>query len=243
MIKKLTPILFLSIGIIACNESKENNTETKTTTKEDISIDTLVSTIELESVEPMEVSFSYFEDYSKILTKDDLISQFGKENIKDQTSWYAEGTVERQSSTLTNPNNNHIIKFIWDENTNSKTSWIEANFNQWDENYENTGTQTLSSSNSLALGMSLNDLKKWNNADFKFSGFGWDYAGQIFTEPNSKLAESEVQIILGYDYESTQGSFEFIIGDVELNSNDEKLTEAPIFIEQMIFYLSESNGE
>ncbi len=180
-----------------------------------------------------ETSYNKFEQYATILTKADLMAIFGEENIKTSTEAYAEGTVEKEVSTLTNPENGQIIRYIWNE-TNS-TEWIEAMYNVYDENYEIISTQTIEAENGLSTGMGLMDLKAWNGADFKFAGFGWDYSGTIYADENSKMQKSSIQINL--DMLTVEG-VDFAYGDVELNTSDERLLSVEIIISSLTLYIN-----
>lgn len=231
--------LYLSVlvlGLIACGESHDPESE---------SVEEIIITdpIDVKTVEVVEdnveakIDFSKFDHYATILTKNDLIAKFGEENLEDRTVWYAEGTVERQSTILTNPDNGHVVKYVWAEEDNSTTSWIEATHYLWNEAFSIEGTQTLETENGLKLGMSLAELREWNEADFKFSGFGWDYAGGVFAEKGSNLADSKVQVNLMNDQVASNEGFDFMIGDVELHADDEKLIDAPVLVEQFSLYI------
>ena len=81
------------------------------------------------------------------------------------------------------------------------------------------------------------ELREWNEADIKFSGFGWDYAGGIFVEEGSKLAESNVELTLINNQDKSNEGFEFMLGDVELSTTDERLTDAPVLVEMFSLYI------
>ena len=235
MNKKYLYLSLLSIGLIACGETEttedSNNSEVETTE----SVEKVEEIIE-DEIES-EINFSKFEDYASILTKSDLIAQFGEKNLEDKTSWYAEGTVERQSTILNNPDNGHIVKFVWDGDDNETTSWIEASYYLWDDEFGIEGKQFIETENGLKLGMSLAELREWNGDDFRFSGFGWDYAGGVFAEEGSKLADSKVQVTLINDQVNSNEGFDFMIGDVELHADDENLKDAPVLVEQFSIHI------
>ncbi len=180
-----------------------------------------------------ETSYNKFEQYATILTKADLMAIFGEENIKTSTEAYAEGTVEKEVSTLINPENGQVIRYIWGDD--NSTEWIEALYNIYDENYEIISTQNIEAENGLSTGMGLMDLKAWNGADFKFSGFGWDYAGTIYTEEGSKMQKSTIQISL--DNLTIEGA-DFTLGDVELNTSDERLLSVEIIVSSLTMYIN-----
>ena len=224
----LVGILLFATMLFAC-ENSSNNTESN---DDKDSSNTEVANNEGNEVEDV-VSFSKFEHYATILTKTDLDAQFGEAFLTDATNSYAEGTVEKDVTILTNPDNGQIIKYVWGDDGNT-TEWIEAQYNIYDENWEIIGTQKIEAENGLSLGMSLMELKDWNGADFKFSGFGWDYAGFIYEEEGSKISESPIQIAL--DLINYDGA-EFTMGDVELNTNDSRLNKVDIIVTQFTMYI------
>ncbi len=173
-----------------------------------------------------ETGFSKFEQYATILTKADLIAQFGAENVVDATETYAEGTAEKKMSVLTNPTNGQVIRYIWADD-NTTTAWIEALYTLFDENYEQIGTQKIETESGLWTGMNLLELRDWNGEDFTFSGFGWDYAGGITPSKNSAIYNSPIGMTL--DILSMEGA-EFTLGDIELNTTDSRLENLDIVI-------------
>lgn len=224
--------LLLIVFLYACtNSSNKKNNENR---KNDTTTNKIINEVDNADAEVVDkIDFSKFEHYASILTKEDLIAQFGNENLKDQTMFFAEGTVEKAASVLVNPNNNHIINYIWKEDGNS-TDWIEAHYNLFDENYEITGTQKIKAENGLYLGMSLKELVDWNGADFKFSGFGWDYGGTIYIDENSKMSKSPIGV--GIDL-MTYENAEFALGDIELSTDDERLKDLEIVITQFTMHI------
>lgn len=235
MNKKYLYLSLLSLGLVACGQSTETIEDA---TENHADTTQVVEIVEEEIVEEVaKIDFSKFDHYATILTKTDLIAEFGEENLEDKTAWFAEGTVERKSTVLTNPNNGHIVKYIWADSDNETTAWIEATHYVWGEDYGVEGTQELEAENGLKLGMSLAELRAWNGDDFRFSGFGWDYAGGVFAEEGSKLTDSKVQVRLMNDQVESNEGFDFMIGDVELHADDENLKNAPVLVEQFSLYI------
>jgi len=213
-------LLFLSATIFSCGSSSNNEN-----TNDDVNTDN-------EEVTINEINFSKFEHYATILTKSDLIAQFGQENLTDQIDSYAEGTVEKNTTTLINPENGYQIKYVW-EDDNSSFSWIEADYNILDNEYNVIGTQKVPAENGLSSGMSLAELRTWNGANFQFSGFGWDYGGGIYAEEGSKIAKSAISISL--DMLTSEGT-EFALGDIELNADDERFKNVEIIVSRLTLY-------
>ncbi len=222
----LLGLLLFTTMIFACGNNSNNN--------HDVEVEDDTNNIEVVKDEvENKIDFSKFEHYTKILTKKDLTAQFGEANLRDLTESYAEGTVEKEATILTNPKNGQVIKFIWDDD-NAITSWIEVHYNIYDESYELIGTQKIDAENGLSLGMSLSELKDWNGDDFKFSGFGWDYAGTIYAEAGSKIIESPIRITL--DILTYEGA-DFTIGDVVLRTDDSRLDNVNIIVAVLTMHI------
>lgn len=189
--------------------------------------------------EPVELVFNTIEDYAQLKTKEELIATFGKENIKNGTSWYAEGTVQLKHSIVTNPKNKHIVKYLWDEENPKKLSSIEISYFDYNEDYEVLGTQKILSACGFYTGMPINDLRKWNGADFNFSGFGWDYEGGVFVKEKSRLSTCPVTIKLGLKHDGNLDLAEGLYGDQELSTSSEAVKKAPIIVERLYYYLKD----
>ncbi len=225
---KLLVVLFFTTILFACGNSSNNNDVVEDDNTNDDNIEVVNDDVE-ENV----IDFTKFEHYATILTKEDLTMKFGESDLLDGVDYYAEGTIEKHSTTLTNSKNGYVIKFLWEDDGNT-TSWIEADYNLFDEDYNITGTQMVITESGLFTGMSLSGLRDWNEADFRFSGFGWDHGGGIYAEEGSKIASSPVGMslsMLSYD------DFDFAVGDVELTADDERLKYASIVVSQLTYYI------
>lgn len=231
--KKCSLIFTLGLSallLISCNNETEENTDAKSETDTQ-NVTENQNEEETANVEEEKTAFQKFEDYAALLTKEELIEEFGEENLKDAIGYYAEGTYEAQTTTLTNPENEQVITFVWDED--GTLSWIEAYYGIYDEEYNRTKTQKIETNEGLFLGMSLKKLREWNGADFKFSGFDWDYGGGIFNTNEGKIPKSKISITLGYEGKLP----DFAIGDVELNADDERLTDVNIIVESLTLHI------
>ncbi len=223
--KKLTINLFailLITMIFACgSKTDKNNNETNNNVEtEDVKKDNNVEE---------KIDFSKFDHYATILSKEDLTMKFGESDLTDETKFFAEGTVKVETTTLVNSKFGHTITFGWNED-NSKTAWISADYTTLSK----AGFQEIKTNSGLSTGMTLSELQKWNGAEFKFSGFGWDYGGGIFQEEGSKITNSPITIDLGLlDY----AGFDFALGDIELVSSDAKLKDAKIVVTKLKLYI------
>ncbi len=238
--KKNILILLTVFAFTNCNQETtvENNNENpqKGSTQDATNqiVENKLTEIEMEN---QEKEFSLIEDYALLDTKEKLEAKFDKSHLEDGFSVYAEGTVELPHTILTNPENGHIIKYVWKESNPNELGSIEVQYILWNEDYENTGSQKISSECGIYTGMPLKDLKAWNGKDFMFSGFGWDYAGGIFSQPNTKIYDCKTNITLGLEYDTNYDEYNFVMGDVELTTADEKTLNAPIIISDLTIYL------
>ena len=230
---KLFPISILCLLMSACVSEPEDDVFVSPDLE-----DSIEEPLPPEEVpeEPVELVFNTIEDYAQLKTKEEIISTFGKENIKNGSSWYAEGTVQLKHTVVTNPKNKHIVKYVWNEENPKKLSSIEINYFDWDENFEVKGTQKVLSACGLYTGMSINDLRKWNGADFNFSGFGWDYEGGVFVTPKSRLSTCPVNIKLGLKLDGNLDLAEGLYGDQELSTSLEMVRKAPIIVDKLTYY-------
>lgn len=239
-------IATISFGLIACGDSGKNAedieqeyaSETSTPSKETETtpeqVEETTDITEEETVVP--TNFEYFEDFASLDTKTKLYETFGEENLEDGSAWFAEGTVEFQTTTLTDPNTLNVYYYMWEQDDNETLSFIEASGFIWDENYEVARRQVIESKEGIFTGMSLKDLHAWNEGvDFGFSGFGWDYEGGIFTEEGSKIGEMNLQVKLGLEDYTGQDAND-LMGDMELSTSDEGILDAPIIIDRLTIY-------
>ncbi len=196
-----------------------------------------IDSSETDIISETEKEYISIEDYATLRTKEDLISAFGEENLVDGESWFGEGTVKYDHSVLTNPNNGHEIKYIFKDDDPNAVSFIEARLYLWSEDYEVISTQKIETECGVYTGMALTDLREWNGDDFGFSGFGWDYEGGIFEKEGSKIADCPVTIKLSFDMEVKTTSEDMVLfGDMELNTADDNVQDAPIVVDMLTYY-------
>ena len=93
--------------IFACENNSNNSNN-----KQDVEAEDDTNNIVVEDEIENKIDFSKFEHYAAILTKKDLTAQFGEANLRNTTVSYAEGTVEKEVTILTNPKNGQVIKYI-----------------------------------------------------------------------------------------------------------------------------------
>lgn len=230
---KLTTITLISLLFFRCSTEPEEEIFVSPDLGESIE-----EPLEIPEVpeEPVELVFNTIEDYAQLKTKEELIATFGKENIKNGSSWYAEGTVQLKHTVVTNPKTKHIVKYVWKEDNPKKLSSIEISYFDWNEDYEVKGTQKVLSACGVYTGMPINELRKWNGTDFNFSGFGWDYEGGIFATPKSRFSTCPISIKLGLKQDGNLEIADGLYGDVELNTSNPLVKNGPIIVDGLTLY-------
>ena len=222
---------FLLLLFVACtSELKYNDSETLKQENNPLEIEQPV-------VAEEEITFNYFEDYAKLTSPEEIKAFFGKENCKSGTSWYAEGTLQLKHLLAKNKKNNHLIKYVFKENSSKEISHIEANYLIYNEDYNEIGKQIIKSECGISLGMKINELRKWNGKDFQFSGFGWDYGGGIFIQPGDKLEKCKTRLLLDMIPADNDTTFNELYGDQELSTKSALVQKAPIIVQYFAFYL------
>lgn len=230
-----TPYFFVVTALlfVGCNEG--NEAIDTTTTKELESVNKIDSVEESTPDNPAEskklnLASMTFEDYAALDTKEKIKSTFDKENCKEGTSYYEEGTISYKHTVVTNPATTHEVKYVWDEN--GTLAFVEANYKKYDEDYNEVGIQMLKSECGVHLGMKLKELEKWNGKPISFSGFGWDYGGTIMKGTDSKLANCPINMTLSIDY--SQNTSNKIMGDTILSSTDKTVQQTPVYVSSFI---------
>lgn len=217
--------------LMSCGEANTaDSTEETNIDSTQVSDDSIVDPEVVEET----TTFEYFEDYAQIESKTALYEQFSADQLKDDERWYAEGTVKREVTILTNEENK--ITFVWAEEDNESLASIEANHLLYNENYEEVGSQTIKSITGVELGWSIKQLVEWNEAPIYFYGFGWDFGGGIVKseEKGGKILSCETRMTLDMDWSDEK--YNDISGDQEFNSDEDGIMDAPIFVSYFSYY-------
>ncbi len=233
-------VTFALMGLFLFSCGGETDTEINSViVDDDVAVGEVVEgqaepTIEDEAIETV---YSTVEDYAQIVSKEQLVSEFGEENLVDGESWYAEGTVRVENTLLTNPDNGHVINYLWEED-GSTLSFLEANYYLMDEDYFIHGTQVIPSESGLSTGMTLDELVEWNGDDFSFYGFGWDYEGGIFADSSSEFAVCPLDVKLSFDLEiEIPEEYRSMYSDRVFNTSDDVAQGAPVLLHILTYWL------
>lgn len=235
---KKTIYILTAVALVATINScgsEEPKKETKKADTEEAPADTLADSTAMEEKEEF-MAKKTVEDYGTLKTYEEAVAYFGDTNMIADTSWYAEGTVMMLSHTCTDPNNDQIVRLVWEQGGKEKLSHVEARHRIWNRDYsEVVGTQKVKSNCGLYAGMTLKQLEEFCGEPVKFSGFGWDYAGGV-RHNIPKLEACKVNITLDVDmsdHEKTQ----HLLGDIEFTSDQKEVQGMPIFVQTITYYI------
>ncbi len=159
------------------------------------------------------------------MTKEDLISKFGKENVEDETILIEEGSVEVKTTVLFKDTENEL-RIIWNEKGNPKKLWFENIGAKWDV----YGTK---------VGMELKWVTAINGISFQFNGFGWDRGGVVTNWNGGDLGRifKNGTVTLGFDFERAEQKnidLDKFMGDgVKLSSDDQNLIPLDIRVSKI----------
>ncbi len=216
-------------------QNEQSSTNYTVIEKDTVAVKLAALELDTNSLETNEKqTFYYIEDFVKLNTRSKLKKAFEKSAIFDTVAYYAEGTVKLNISKL-HLNNGNTLRFVWDQNNDEQLSFIEASYYIYSADFEIIDSQKINSQTGLYVGMPLKALRKWNEADFEFSGFGWDYGGGIMSSKNSKLSKIPFYITLGLT--PMQGDVE-LMGDKMFHTDDPLVKKSKIYIEQFTIHPS-----
>lgn len=100
----------------------------------------------------------------------------------------------------------------------------------------NPGSHWTSAEHGIRVGTSLKDLERLNGGPFIFSGFGWDYGGNVYDWLGGKLAGHRVRLVYEYDmvYEKEDRDFlKAAVGDQPVRSDEASLADKGIRVSQL----------
>ncbi|OIQ36906.1 MAG: hypothetical protein BM555_01820 [Crocinitomix sp. MedPE-SWsnd] len=227
--RKLVYLIPAALLMMACS-GEESTTEEVSDNTDQLTDTTAVDTV-AESVDEG-IMLESIEDYITIMSKAELYDLFDSTNLKDDESWYGEGTMKYDVTWLTNPVNGHRVKYVWDQEKSEDINFVEFHHTNYDADFNVTGTQEILSATGIYTGMPFEELKSWNDDEpFEFSGFGWDYSGGVMPKPGSNIEQNPYGMTLDISYEeSTYEKWPDLIGDSNWSSDADEAKGAPIFL-------------
>jgi hypothetical protein len=130
---------------------------------------------------------------------------FGESNVKDERICGAE-CVDSVDVTIVHPGKNEELIIYWADSAGYHQRIGFINSGQPSAPYHTKG--------GIRMGSSLRDLLTFNGSPITFSGFGWDYGGEIQSYNKGALENSKVFFRL----DIPSGGVNELYGDTELDT-------------------------
>lgn len=152
-----------------------------------------------------------------------LIKLYGKENVKYDTIWGAEGFFSMGTILKTEVASHIEITWMNDSLRTDVISVTQVSDSDW---YGDTLARSVwKSSTGVCVGMSIETLQKINGRVFRFSGFGWDYAGGVLSWNGGTLEGKGIAVQLSEgpipaSVKVTDEERNSVLGDVEVQSDN-----------------------
>lgn len=158
-------------------------------------------------------------------TRADLVKLFGAANVKNATLYEAEGETV-PGSILFDKDPKRRLEVIWTKDKHIQFLKFYGASSVWH------------TAEGISLGTSLARLESLNGKAFKFSGFGWDYGGQVLDWQGGKLQTALKNIWPTLD-PGPNDDYTGVTGDGEFFSNDVLKKKMHITIAQLRVQLNE----
>jgi hypothetical protein len=150
-------------------------------------------------------------------TYDDLVREFGKDNLQEDIVMVAEGTEEKKVTYIRKDDLIQELVVFWvDSAYHQKVDWVQV---AQDKSRYRTRQ-------SIGIGSSLSKLEEINGKPLSFYGFGWDYGGTITSFNGGFLDSMGVHYYLHLDVSlpKNMDNTTFLMGDKELFSSDKNVS-------------------
>jgi hypothetical protein len=216
--------LVLSVVFLACNQQVNNED-----TKSDSISKPEFNAINAEKADSESVQDKFILDkLMDIKSEIELKERYGAENITRRTESFAEGTITKTLSILY-PETEKELTFMWKDDS---------------VKFENLNRIILRKSNSpwktklgITIGIRMSELEKINTKPFSFSGFGWDYGGQVVFN-DGIIGKANTALILGAstDDEFQSEAYKKLIGDSMFESNSEQAVKLNPSVVELSLY-------
>lgn len=160
-------------------------------------------------------------------SENDLKSYFGEQNVSTETEEMGEGGEERNITYCFKGTSNEV-KILWlnDNLLNPTSIFIRGKSSQWQIQ------------EGIKIGTSLDQLNKINQEIFRFSGFEWDYGGQVNSWGTGKLSKYKNYLSLTLEASNTGNNYSNYIGDQKkLKSNDKGIADLNIVVSELVIVL------
>lgn len=145
----------------------------------------------------------------------ELISIYGEENVTWDTAWYPEGLGTYMVSTLFRGTDDEV-SITWSDTLNRSGVANAEYMGKYDEVNHEWKKAKWRTSDSIRVGLTVQELEQMNGKPFTFSGFGWDYGGIVLSWKGGNLEKKKVGILLA---PGNQEEFNTeLLGDQEFSS-------------------------
>jgi hypothetical protein len=160
-------------------------------------------------------------EIDRTTTKAQLVKLFGQQNVQDARLQRAEGETV-PGTVLYGQDKKRRLEITWTKNAVVQDVQIKGKSSLWH------------TTEGISLGTTLADLQRLNAKPFKFSGFGWDYGGQILSWEKGKLERSLKGLWCALEMEidppPPKADQKALVGDRELYSTEVKNPKVKIFL-------------
>ncbi len=230
MFKKYLYLLFaLTLVVSACKKEAEKKTVSEEKSKDESKKDNSKEEDEPQGLSGWEIVAQ--ESVGKITPKmsyTDLEEAFGKENLKKH-EFCIEGNCQPATKVL--EEGKDMVSVVWADKAQKRVDFIEIL------------SRRIKLPNGVHIGTTLSSLERKNGGKaIKFSGFGWDFSGNIQDYSGGALSKisKDFNLALGIEETNKKGEktiYEGIGGDITLVSTNPKIAKLPIFVDRIkIFF-------
>lgn len=160
-------------------------------------------------------------------TRDDLVTLFGEENLRDEEIALPEG--ETEIGTIVYPDSERSLTIIWTDETRTELAAVINLGPAW------------KTPEGIGVGTPFAELQE-KLGDFQLYGFDWDYGGTVVLE-DSQLSQYDGLLVLRVEtaedaYEKAPTNYEAVSGDNLFPSSDPNFQNLGIKVGEMAVSLS-----
>lgn len=155
-------------------------------------------------------------------TPKSIRAAYGKEALVDSLLWGAEGM--RYPGFILFPGTDDALEVSFDDVAGVSTETSDE------------GSHWTAVGTGIRVGTSLGTLNRLNGRPFTFSGFGWDYEGNVMDWKGGKLEGYRLKLKYNYyDVDLAEGEYGQLMGDHELSSDLPLLKDLGVRVDALYF--------